>query len=212
MKKNLAIFLVGALGLIMIYCIGARSASAAVPSELWLEYVAAPGDSIRYVAHWTPPSVGADQRPIAGYDVQVVLGPGEQVLTSTTTAQVQATLTIARPAPGATLGPLTLRVRSRDTAGATSAWAVTSPWTVTHEALPPSPPGSVTVDSGSIAIALDSIIIRPQVVTMEVGTHLQLCPILFPTRGVPGLTLEYSAKPKCVAAYEAWLNSHQITA
>jgi hypothetical protein len=179
----------------------------AIPSPAsgaWLEYVAAVGDSVRYEAHWSPAPVGADQRPLAAYDVQIVLG-AQTVLATARTAQVAATLTIARPAPGDSLGPLALRVRSIDTSGAASSWAVTSPWTIHHDALPPSPPVQVRVDSGTVA--LDSVILRPRIVAMAEGATVHMCPILFPTGGTPGLTPEDAARADCYAEWQTWVAS-----
>lgn len=177
-------------------------------SGAWLEYLAAPGDSVRYQAHWSMPQVGPDQRALTAYEVQIVLGE-QTVLASARTAQVAATLTIARPAAGDSLGPLTLRVRSVDASGAVSAWAVTSPWTIHHDALPPSPPVQVQVDSGTVA--LDSIILRPRVVAMEEGATVHLCPILFPTGGSPGLMERDAARDDCYAEWQAWMAERAIT-
>lgn len=203
MAKAFAWFsLAGVLAFFLLSTVYQRAVAAPAPtSRLWVEYLAAPGDSVRYEAHWTAPTVGPDQRPLVGYDVQIVLN-GQTVLSSLRATQPQAIITIARPAPGDSLGPIRLQVRSVDSSGAVSAWAVTPSWTLRHAALPPTPPATVTVDSGTVA--LDSVVILPRVVAMQIGTTLHLCPVLFPKGGTPGLTAEDAARDDC---YGYWQSS-----
>ena len=81
---------------------------------------------------------------------------------------------VRRPAAGDSLGPLSVRVRSRDAAGAVSSWRTHPEWWLRTDALPPPPPGEIRTDTATVAIT-EVFVLPQQLELTAVGEQTQLC-------------------------------------
>jgi hypothetical protein len=142
------------------------------PGAIGVSSRTAPGDSVWFFAEWTAPTLGPRQLPIESYVVEWLNGGVPQITHSTPGLRDSAR--VARPPLGETLGPLAVRVRSRDTGGALSDWSTSSEFTLTTVPDPPSAPGPVQVDTAGVQIA--RLIVRPESIELtELGQEAQLC-------------------------------------
>lgn len=164
------------VALLALACAAALAGRPAAPNPavgLWVELVFAPGDSIRYIARWTPPATDDDRLPVAGYDVQWLVG--SQAIATHDASGAADSLGIPSPAVGDSVGPLSVRVRTRDTAGSLSTWLQSSPWWLIREALTPLPPGGIRIDTIPEVAVLRTFLLPEGPLVMEVGDTLQLC-------------------------------------
>lgn len=176
-----------------------RQAQAEGPPvrNMWVEQLATT-DSARYVVHWLPSvPTQAGQVPIAGYLLRVVHATSDTIVADSLAAAARVdTVAVAYPPVGGTYGPLRALVAAVDTMRQHSAWAISSPWSVTLPPAPPNPPDSVTVDS-----SLAYFITLPRVVAFSaIGDTVRLCEMLVYRDSTTG----YAGLGYCDSVYEAW--------
>ena len=163
--------------------------------EFWQD-----ADSARYAITWVAGPRSIQQRPTAYYDVELV-SAGATVASDTTSA-LNDTLAVAYP-PLDSILPLVARVRAVDTDGDLSAWAESSPFTLTTPKLPPSPPDSVQADTTLVELA--QIILRPSFVSVAPGDTVRFCTFYLLSNGDSGLAINSRGIAACDLVYERWL-------
>ena len=178
-------------------CVEARASSMVdrLRVEFWQD-----ADSARYAISWVAGPQGPRQRATVYYDVELVLAG--VTVASDTTVTLTDTLAIAYP-PLDSILPLLARVRAVDTDGDPSAWAESSPFTLTTPKLPPSPPDSVRADTTLVALA--QIFLRPSFVSLAPEGTVQFCTIYLMSDGASGLVVNSRGIAACDLIYERWL-------
>ena len=167
--------------------------------EFWQD-----ADSARYAISWVAGPQSNRQRATAFYEVEI-LSTGVLVAGDTTSALTD-TLAVAYP-PLDSVMPLLVRVRAVDTDGDPSAWAESSPFTLTTTKLPPSPPDSVRADT---TLALAQVIMRPSFVSVTFGDTVRFCIFYLLSNGDSGLTTTSRGIPRCDELYSRWLTERSV--
>lgn len=142
------------------------------------------GDSVKYRVTWTAPATDAQHPAPTGYHVRLVRdsslvkvgGRVDTLVFHQITNRLVDTVTMARPLLVSDSVPLRIVVRSVACAATPcgmSPFVSTGAWFLRFRTLVPNSPGGVIVDT--LALAVDSVYVRPLVVATTIGASVQLC-------------------------------------
>lgn len=157
----------------------------------------------RYAFRWLAPTLGPNNQPIAGYDLQVLLGDSVVVNRRESADAVTDTVGLPLPPLDSVSGPYKAQIRAVDTKDRVSVWVATDEWGITREGDAPPPPSGFGVDTVFPTVA--QIIIRPRIDSLEVGEQTQLCGIVIHTDGTTALANNPGSQTAvCQQEYAAW--------
>ena len=208
MKKMHRITLWAGVVVLAVLTIQACTKARADIPEVAILSAAQQGDSVLVVVGWTAPPAGGPRRAaIAGYETRLVEAVAAidtvaagSVLDS---AQLVDTLAVPIPALGDSL-VVYAALATRDVDGDLSVWSVSPPppLLILTVKLLPLPPGNVNADTLPGAIAIDTVLVRPEYAEVNaIGQTLQFCAIVVNLDGSTELGDESVGRPTC----DTWL-------